>query len=255
MTSPNSARDPPPTTARIPVPDRLIALCDEVTDAYVAVALEGNRASAVVAPTDHADSLIINDCEVDAGDGRLGLTAGSDHVELELSAQTSQLGFETESGATIGVQAVSGRIRPSAGAGFDARGVSWSIGGAPEAAGLFRSLWFQLPAGGLFILFAARPVGSTDHASEAVGAAQIAPDGEVKSWTEPLLSTEYGPAGEHRRATLELWGEEGQPLDRGAGSRIVGGQAALAATKIGAARFDWKLGGIPGTGGYEILGS
>ena len=47
------------------------------------------------------------------------------------------------------------------------------------------------------------------------------PDGAPVEVSEALLSTEYGPDGVQRRATLELWidGEEGQPL-RGAGTLI-----------------------------------
>ncbi len=47
------------------------------------------------------------------------------------------------------------------------------------------------------------------------------PDGAPVDVSETLLSTEYGPDGVQRRATLELWldGEDGQPL-RGAGTLI-----------------------------------
>lgn len=240
------------------MPDRLVALCEEASDAYVAVALERDRGTGLVVASGEEDdgSTLVEDSELETGEGRLRLEAGAEHLELELAAQTSQLGFETSDGATIGVQAVSARVRPSRGEGFDARGVSWAIGGERAATGLIKTAWFLAPGGGVFILFATRPVGADDHGADSVGAAQIAPDGEVQSWTEPLLSTEYGPDGAQRRATLELWGEDDdRPLDRGAGVRVAGASASLGPARIEAARFDWKLNGAPGIGGYEILGS
>ena len=66
---------------------------------------------------------------------------------------------------------------------------------------------------------AKRPAGATEHGDEVVAAVLCGPDGAPVEVSETLLSTEYGPDGVQRRATLELWvdGEEGQPL-RGAGT-------------------------------------
>lgn len=238
------------------MPDRLISLCDPDATAYAAIVLEGERAASAVAIGAGGESLLVEDGEPTTGEGRLRIDSGDHHLEVELAAQTSQLAFETPEGLTIGVQAVAGRARPSRGEGFDARGVSWSIAADAddERIGAVRTIWMLPPSGGIFVLFAARPVGSEEHGSETLGAARISPEGEVRSWSEPLLSTEYGPDGNHRRATLELWDAD-RPADRGAGLRLAGLGMALGGFHLEAARFDWKLNGAAGIGAYEILGS
>jgi hypothetical protein len=70
-------------------------------------------------------------------------------------------------------------------------------------------------------LSAVRPAGAERHGSEEIVAILCDPDSAPVELAETLLSTEYGPDGVQRRATLELWpaDQEGQPL-RGAGSRF-----------------------------------
>jgi len=114
-----------------------------------------------------------------------------------------------------------------------------------------------LPAdGALLVLFALRPADAGDHGSETVGAARIDRDGAVTAYAEPLISTEYDVSGTQTRATLELWhddAEDGAIADRAGGTRVSGGAGRIAAQTLEAARFDWRVGGVPGIGAYEIL--
>jgi hypothetical protein len=80
------------------------------------------------------------------------------------------------------------------------------------------------------------------------------PDGAPVEVSETLLSTEYGPNGVQRRATLELWvnGEEGQPL-RGAGTLISSSTIRRAGLRAEIAFFRWSLEGRDGLGHYEVV--
>ena len=79
-----------------------------------------------------------------------------------------------------------------------------------------RSIGIVFSDGGLLALSAERPAGAGGHGDEQISAVLCGPDGAPVEVSEALLSTEYGPDGVQRRATLELWvGEEMQPL-RGA---------------------------------------
>ena len=84
-----------------------------------------------------------------------------------------------------------------------------------------RSIGVVFADGGLLALSAVRPGGSGGHGEEEVAAVLCGADGAPVEVSEALLSTEYGPDGVQRRATLELWldDEDGQPL-RGAGTLI-----------------------------------
>src|SRR4051794_715598 len=89
-----------------------------------------------------------------------------------------------------------------------------------DAAALRRSIGIVFDDGGLMALSAVRPAGARDHGPEEVAAVLCDPDAAPIEVGETLLSTEYGPDGVQRRATLELWiGEEGQAM-RGAGTLI-----------------------------------
>ena len=69
-----------------------------------------------------------------------------------------------------------------------------------------------------------------------------------------LLSTEYGPDGVQRRATLELWvdGDEGQPL-RGAGTLISASSVRHPGLHADIAFFRWSVEGREGLGHYEVV--
>ena len=80
-----------------------------------------------------------------------------------------------------------------------------------EPAALRRSIGIVFSDGGLLALSAVRPAGPADHGDEQVVAILCDPDGAPVEFSETLLSTEYGPDGVQRRATLELWTDEERP--------------------------------------------
>jgi len=117
-----------------------------------------------------------------------------------------------------------------------------------------RSIGIVFSDGGLLALSAVRPARSSDHGDEQVAAVLCGPDGAPVEVSETLLSTEYGPDGVQRRATLELWtdGEEGQPL-RGAGTLISAARVQRADLASEIAFFRWSVEGREGLGHYEIV--
>lgn len=118
-----------------------------------------------------------------------------------------------------------------------------------------RSIGIAFSDGGLLALSAVRPAGSAGHGDEVVAAVLCDPDGAPVEASETLLSTEYGPDGVQRRATLELWldgSEEGQPL-RGAGTLIGAAAVRREGLHVDVAFFRWSLEGREGLGHYEIV--
>src|SRR6188474_3404818 len=111
-----------------------------------------------------------------------------------------------------------------------------------------RSIGVVFADGGLLALSASRPEGAGGHGEERVSAVLCDPDGAPVEVSEALLSTEYGPDGVQRRATLELWiGEEMQPL-RGAGSLISSSAVHRPGLDSNVAFFRWSLSGREGLG-------
>jgi hypothetical protein len=123
----------------------------------------------------------------------------------------------------------------------------------PEQA-LRRSIGVVFSDGGLLALSAVRPQGSGEHGDERVTAVLCDPDGAPVEVSETLLSTEYGPDGVQRRATLELWtdGDAGQPL-RGAGTLISAAEVRQAGQVSQVAFFRWSVEGREGLGHYEVV--
>jgi hypothetical protein len=117
-----------------------------------------------------------------------------------------------------------------------------------------RSIGIVFADGGLLALSAKRPEGAAEHGDETLAAVLCDPDGAPVEVSEALLSTEYGPDGVQRRATLELWvdGEEGQPL-RGAGTVISSSPVKRPGLSSEVAFFRWSLEGREGLGHYEIV--
>ena len=117
-----------------------------------------------------------------------------------------------------------------------------------------RSIGIVFSDGGLLALSAVRPAGASGHGDEQVTAVLCDPDGAPVEVSETLLSTEYGPDGVQRRATLELWvdGEEGQPL-RGAGTLISSARVSGPGLVSEIAFFRWALEGRDGLGHYELI--
>jgi hypothetical protein len=117
-----------------------------------------------------------------------------------------------------------------------------------------RSIGIAFSDGGLLALSAVRPAAADGHGEEVVAAVLCGPDGAPAEVAETLLSTEYGPDGVQRRATLELWvdGDEGQPL-RGAGTLISASAVQHPGLRAEIAFFRWSLEGREGLGHYEIV--
>jgi hypothetical protein len=117
-----------------------------------------------------------------------------------------------------------------------------------------RSIGIAFSDGGLLALSAVRPGAAGGHGEEAVATVLCGADGAPAEVAETLLSTEYGPDGVQRRATLELWldGEEGQPL-RGAGTLISASSVRHPELRAEIAFFRWSLEGREGLGHYEVM--
>jgi hypothetical protein len=119
---------------------------------------------------------------------------------------------------------------------------------------LRRSIGIVFSDGGLLALSAVRPAGSSRHGDEQLAAVLCDSDGAPVEVSEALLSTEYGPDGVQRRATLELWidGQEGQPL-RGAGTLISAAKVRKPGMESDIAFFRWAVEGRDGLGHYELV--
>jgi hypothetical protein len=117
-----------------------------------------------------------------------------------------------------------------------------------------RSIGIAFSDGGLLALSAVRPERSGGHGDEVVAAVLCGPDGAPAEVAETLLSTEYGPDGVQRRATLELWldDQDGQPL-RGAGTLISASSVRHPGLRAEIAFFRWALEGREGLGHYEVV--
>src|ERR1700746_512276 len=117
-----------------------------------------------------------------------------------------------------------------------------------------RSIGIVFSDGGLLALSAVRPAAASGQGDEQVTAVLCDPDGAPVEVSETLLSTEYGPDGVQRRATLELWvdGEEGQPL-RGAGPLISSARGSGPGLVSEIAFSRWALEGRDGLGHYELI--
>lgn len=117
-----------------------------------------------------------------------------------------------------------------------------------------RSIGIVFSDGGLLALSAVQPPASAGHGEEQVATVLCGADGAPIEVSETLLSTEYGPDGVQRRATLELWvdGEEGQPL-RGAGTLISASSVSHPGLRAEIAFFRWSLEGREGLGHYEVV--
>jgi hypothetical protein len=117
-----------------------------------------------------------------------------------------------------------------------------------------RSIGIVFSDGGLLALTAVHPAGAGGHGEEELAAVICGPDGAPVEIAETLLSTEYGPDGVQRRATLELWpdGEDGQPL-RGAGTLISSTSVKRPGLSAEVAFFRWAVEGREGLGHYEVV--
>lgn len=119
-----------------------------------------------------------------------------------------------------------------------------------------RSIGIVFTDGGLLALSALRPPRADGHGDEQVTVVLCDPDGAPVEVDEALLSTEYGPDGVQRRATLELWpdDESGHPL-RGAGTLISAAKVRREGLETDIAFFRWSFEGREGLGHYEVVHS
>jgi hypothetical protein len=119
---------------------------------------------------------------------------------------------------------------------------------------LRRSIGIVFSDGGLLALSAVRPPGAGEHGGEEVAVVLCGPDGAPVEVAEALLSTEYGPDGVQRRATLELWidAETGQP-QRGGGTLISAAKIRRPGLIADVAFFRWSVEGREGLGHYELV--
>lgn len=118
-----------------------------------------------------------------------------------------------------------------------------------------RTIGIVFSDGGLLALSAVRPPDAAGHGDEEVAAVLCSADGAPVEVSETLLSTEYGPDGVQRRATLELWvgdEEEEQPL-RGAGTLISAASVDHTGLRGRIAFFRWSVEGREGLGHYEVV--
>jgi len=116
-----------------------------------------------------------------------------------------------------------------------------------------RSIGIVFSDGGLLALSAVRPPASSEHGDEVIAAVLCHPDGAPVEVSEALLSTEYGPDGVQRRATLELWtNAEAEPL-RGAGTLISASSVRRPGLTAEVAFFRWSVDGRDGLGHYEVV--
>lgn len=123
---------------------------------------------------------------------------------------------------------------------------------AQDPAALRRLISISFEDGGLLALVAASERGSESHSDEKLLAATCEADGTFREFSLPLLSTEYGADGMQRRATLELWGQDGGVV-RGGGSVLAGVELELPGARSSTAFFEWSVEGRIGVGRYEII--
>ena len=132
------------------------------------------------------------------------------------------------------------------------RGHQW---GAPDwdRIALARTVTLWLEDGAGLALSAVRPVKASDHASEAVWAALLGPEGP-EPVADPRLSTTYDDGGRQRRAGLELWVREDDPYpQRATGEVLCGSTLDLGELRLDCAFFGWRIDGRDAIGRYDLL--
>ena len=107
--------------------------------------------------------------------------------------------------------------------------------------------------GSLLLVGAARPEGADGHDSEQPQAVLVSRSGDVKTFEEALVSTQYSASGAIERVGLELYAQgDDYPL-RGAGDAIESGATEEGEVRRDRARLDFRLDGKPGHATLEIL--
>lgn len=234
------------------MPELLISLCSGDLKTYVAAHAVEDAGGAVIAD----DETALGVSGTASGEGEsLRIENGSGSAEIAWASVGEGLAFSSpgrEDAAAHPIEAdVEFETDSGAPAKLELAGIAWSL--PDREGGLLRTAWAAIEGGELLIFIASRPADAP-HGDEIAACARFTPDGEVVSYEEALLSTEFDGAGSHRRATLELWAElDDGVAERGGGLRVCGGATPSGDGRIDAAAFSWRFGGAPGFGGYEIV--
>jgi len=132
------------------------------------------------------------------------------------------------------------------------RGHQW---GAPdwERLALARTVALWREDGEGVALAAVRPDGAAGHEDELVSAALLGPEA-ARPIDDARLSTTLDGEGRQRRAGLELWVGEEDPVPlRAAGEAVGGTTLDLGRLRLDCAFFRWRMEGHDGIGRYDVL--
>jgi hypothetical protein len=132
------------------------------------------------------------------------------------------------------------------------RGHQW---GAPDWSriALARTVAIWCDDGDSVALAAVRPDGAEGHEGELVSAALLG-RGEAGPIADVRLSTTFDADGRQRRAGLELWVADEDPMPRrAAGEAVCGTTLDLGRLRFDCAFFHWRMEGRQGVGRYDVL--
>jgi len=99
---------------------------------------------------------------------------------------------------------------------------------------------------------AIRPRDAAGHDAETLGS-HLVEEGEAVAVEEALLSTEYDAGGLPRRLGLELWLDSERPPLRVSADREGEPRVSGEGVRRQTTRMSFRLGGIAGSGLYEVL--
>jgi hypothetical protein len=132
------------------------------------------------------------------------------------------------------------------------RGHQW---GAPDwdRIALARTVALWREDGEGVALAAVRPDGAAGHEAELVSAALLGPHAATPIG-DARLSTTLDAGGRQRRAGLELWVADEDPMpSRAAGEAVCGTTLDLGRLRLDCAFFQWRMDGRAGVGRYDVL--
>jgi hypothetical protein len=168
-------------------------------------------------------------------------------------ADTLDLAFSSPDGETFGFQWDEDEL-----AGLGPQGAEekpkWELVGQVDWDEIeaIRVLSARLDDGRILALAALRPAGAEGHEGE-VTAAALRGDGDVESFDEVRLSTQYDGDGGPRRIGLELFAPGRELPLRAAGDAGEPSSAVEGGVKVLRAPLSFRLDGTPGFALYEIL--
>jgi hypothetical protein len=202
--------------------------------------------------------LQVAEADIDSGGDSVAfrLDAGGASYEAELTPHPAEAKLEAAGSAPPGspVAAACGvvvRGGGDKGRAVQGHGHLTRWGRNPiEGAGVLRHLALPAAEGALLLALASGPQGAP-HGAEATSAWLFDAGGELSSFREALLSTQYDEEGSQSRAGLELWSEDEEaPPMRAAGTRL--GAGGGPASEVTAALLRSSADGAEGLGSYLI---